>query len=62
MHGLALNVNTDLSYFDDIVPCGIQDKSVTSMAKELGYAVDVKEVEGHLKNSLVRLFEMELIE
>jgi len=62
MHGLALNVNTDLSYFNDIVPCGIQDKSVTSMAKELGYELDVQEVEGHLKNNLVRLFEMELIE
>jgi lipoyl(octanoyl) transferase len=42
MHGLAFNVNTDLSYFDYIVPCGIDDKAVTSMEKELGEKVDVE--------------------
>ncbi len=44
MHGFALNVNTDLKYFDYIVPCGITDKSVTSMQKELGHVVDIEEV------------------
>ena len=45
MHGLALNVNTDLNYFSNIIPCGISDKEVTSMQKELGYLVDIEKVE-----------------
>ena len=53
MHGFALNVNTDLGWFRDIVPCGIQDKQVTSMEKELGRAVD----EGEVKMAWVRRFE-----
>jgi len=44
MHGLALNVNTDLNYFSHIVPCGIEDKSVTSIQAELGHAVDMEEI------------------
>ena len=43
MHGFALNVNTDLDYFNFIIPCGIQNKQVTSLEKELGYRVDFEE-------------------
>lgn len=59
MHGLALNVNTDLNYFNHIVPCGISDKQVTSMKKELGKDVDIEEVKIKLKNNIAKLFEIE---
>jgi lipoyl(octanoyl) transferase len=62
MHGFALNVNTDLSYFGHIVPCGITDKAVTSMAAELGYPVDLTAVANRVQTHLATLFEMELIE
>jgi len=61
MHGFALNVNTDLSYFNHIIPCGIQGKQVTSMEKELGYAVDYNKVKEKLKNNFERIFESEMI-
>jgi len=59
MHGFAFNVNTDLSYFNHIVPCGIDDKAVTSMQQELGMEVDINEVEEKLKKHIGHLFEME---
>ena len=57
MHGFALNVNTDLQYFDHIVPCGITDKSVTSIQKELGRSVDEAEVKEIIKKEFGEVFE-----
>ena len=62
MHGIALNVNTDLNYFQHIVPCGIEDKAVTSMEKELGKAQDLGRVTEVLKNRIASIFEMELFD
>lgn len=59
MHGLAFNVNNDLSYFKNIIPCGIDDKAVTSMQHELSKAVDLKEVQQRLQHHIATLFEME---
>jgi lipoyl(octanoyl) transferase len=61
MHGFALNVNTDLSYFNNIIPCGIQNKQVTSIEKELGHAVDYSEVKEKLKKNFEKVFESEMI-
>ncbi|MDH3709878.1 MAG: lipoyl(octanoyl) transferase LipB, partial [Cyclobacteriaceae bacterium] len=58
MHGFAFNVNTDLKYFDHIIPCGIQDKAVTSLAKELGGDQDLSEVSHNLLQHLCREFGM----
>lgn len=60
MHGFAFNVNTDLDYFKNIVPCGIDDKDVTSMQRELGRALDMDEVKEKLKNHIAKLFGMQL--
>ncbi|MFM8833321.1 MAG: lipoyl(octanoyl) transferase LipB [Cytophagales bacterium] len=60
MHGLAFNVNTNLSYFDYIVPCGIDDKAVTSVAKELGRQVDIASIKSQLSRKLESLFELQL--
>lgn len=59
MHGFAFNVNTDLRYFEYIVPCGITEKSVTSMEKELGSRQDMLQVEQILKEKFRHLFDME---
>lgn len=56
MHGFAFNVATDLSYFDMIIPCGISDKAVTSLEKEIGYAPDLEEVKAKLKAALSENF------
>jgi len=62
MHGLAFNVNTDLDYFKNIVPCGIDDKDVTSMERELGRKVDINEVKEILKHHISVLFDMDLMQ
>tara|TARA_B100001741_G_scaffold313736_1_gene321524 strand:+ start:7173 stop:7871 length:699 start_codon:yes stop_codon:yes gene_type:complete len=61
MHGFAFNINCDLSYFGNIIPCGIADKSVTSMQKELGDEVDMQEVQVNLKSHLKDLFDFHFI-
>ncbi|MEJ5091278.1 lipoyl(octanoyl) transferase LipB [Sphingobacterium faecium] len=61
MHGFAFNVNADLSYFGNIVPCGIDDKDVTSMERELGYKPNINEVKDKLKGHIANLFAMELV-
>jgi lipoyl(octanoyl) transferase len=61
MHGFAFNVNTDLSYFNYIIPCGIQNKQVTSLEKELGRKLDMKEVKERVKHHFEKVFEVELI-
>jgi lipoyl(octanoyl) transferase len=62
MHGWALNVNTDLSYFKNIVPCGIDDKDVTSMERELGGVVDIKLVKDTLKKKFEEVFDCQLVD
>jgi len=62
MHGFALNINTDLSYFSHIVPCGITDKAVTSLQQELGHPVPLAEVQDRLLVHLAQLFGAELTE
>ena len=60
MHGFALNVNTDLDYFKHIIPCGIQDKQVTSIKKEIGMEVNFEEVKEKLKRNFENVFEVKL--
>ena len=57
MHGFALNVNADLGYFDNIIPCGIRGKAVTSMQVELGQKVDEQEVKAKIQKHFAALFE-----
>jgi len=60
MHGFAFNVNTDLDYFKNIVPCGIDDKDVTSLKRELGRELDMEEVKTVLRGHIADLFSMKL--
>ena len=60
MHGFALNVNTDLTYFDNIVPCGISDKGVTSLQEILNQKISPKTVKEKLYDNFARLFNAEL--
>ena len=62
MHGLALNVNTELAYFENIIPCGIVNKQVTSIAKELQTTVDINEVKATLLQNFEAVFGVQLIE
>ena len=62
MHGLAFNVRPDLSYFSHIVPCGINDKPVTSLEKELGKSVNIQTVKDILRKNIAEVFEMNLKE
>lgn len=62
MHGFAFNVNTDLNYFNNIIPCGIDDKAVCSLESELGHTLDLSEVSGKLRKHIADLFEMEIFE
>jgi len=59
-HGLAINVNTTLAWFDEMIPCGIRDKEVTSLARELGHPVPMDAVEDALATSLARFFGLRL--
>jgi len=61
MHGFALNVNTDLSYFNHIIPCGIQNKKVTSLKEEIGYDIDMQEVKRKLKRNFEKVFHVRLV-
>ena len=61
MHGFALNINSDLSYFENIIPCGIRGKKVTSLENEIGKKIALNEVKNKLKTHLSSLFEMQII-
>ncbi len=60
MHGFAFNVNTDLGYFNHIIPCGIYDKSVTSMQKELGEPLNFETVKAQLRSHFAAVFQARL--
>lgn len=62
MHGFGFNVNSDLNYFNNIVPCGIQDKAVTSMQQELGKEVDLYQVKEKIKQYFSVLFDAEILD
>jgi lipoyl(octanoyl) transferase len=61
MHGFAFNVNTDLSYFNNINPCGFTDKGVTSLKKELGTEQNFEEVKSLIKSNLKSIFDLDFI-
>ncbi|HSB92163.1 MAG TPA: lipoyl(octanoyl) transferase LipB [Flavitalea sp.] len=61
MHGFAFNVNTDLGFFDHIIPCGIRQKQVTSLQKELGSPLDLEEVKSVVKSKFEEVFDVQLL-
>lgn len=61
MHGFAFNINTDLSYFDNIIPCGITNKQVTSLEKELRKRIDMDEVKERVRKNFEKVFNAELL-
>jgi lipoyl(octanoyl) transferase len=61
MHGFAFNVNTDLTYFNNINPCGFTDKGVTSLQKELGICQDFESVKRKVKKNLQEVFDLNWI-
>lgn len=61
MHGFAFNVNTDLNYFNYIIPCGIENKQVTSLEKELGHPVDFEEAKEKVKKNFEQVFNVQLL-
>ena len=62
MHGFAFNVNTDLGYFDHIIPCGIRNKKVTSLKNELGFNIAVAEVKEKIKRNFQKVFNVEMVD
>ena len=61
MHGFAFNVNTNLDYFNHIIPCGIQNKGVTSLQQEVGYALDIATVEDQVRTAFADVFNVEIV-
>ena len=61
MHGFALNINTNLSLFDGIIPCGISDKEVTSLQKELKYLLNINDVNNIFKSNFATVFQYDKI-
>ena len=61
MHGFAFNVNTDLNYFNFIIPCGIQNKQVTSLQKELGREINIEEAKEKVKRNFEKVFDVRLV-
>lgn len=61
MHGFAFNINTDLSYFNHIIPCGIINKQVTSLERELGYKADINEVKEKVKKNFEKVFNVTFV-
>ena len=61
MHGFAFNINTDLSYFENIIPCGINDKQVTSIQKEVGEKINIEKVKNQLKSNIELVFDLMIL-
>lgn len=62
MHGLALNVNTDLSYFENIIPCGIKNKSITSISNEYGKEMNIEDVKEKIIENFLDVFSANLLD